>query len=349
MVTIKEIAREANVSPTTVSLILNNKSKERKISALTEQRVLQIAERMGYLPNLQAVSLKKGGSQFSYRILVFWVADSRAHTMLRFFRGIEATIEEDSLPFEILLQPYKAGALQAAMKQELLLSCHGVLVCNAAEADLEYLDANQFPRPIILYNRYSKKYSNVVMDDRSIGSIPGEIFASHGKKHPAVITTPPTFSGMSIRRNLFAYACRSRGMDEPVVYCCQATGRSGYETTLQLLEDHPETDCILYMREGLALGSLRVFSELRIPFPGRLEFIAIADSAQDFSEVCIPALSVVYLPLEAVASECTRMMYRQIHAAGYKVTSKVIPVTYIPRESCPSSSPSAPWTWASIR
>ena len=48
MVTIKEIAREAKVSPTTVSLILNNKSKERKISALTEQRVLQIAERMGY-------------------------------------------------------------------------------------------------------------------------------------------------------------------------------------------------------------------------------------------------------------------------------------------------------------
>lgn len=44
MVTIKEIAREANVSPTTVSLILNNKSKERKISAQTEQRVLQIAE-----------------------------------------------------------------------------------------------------------------------------------------------------------------------------------------------------------------------------------------------------------------------------------------------------------------
>ena len=37
MVTIKEIAREANVSPTTVSLILNNKSKERKISAQTEQ------------------------------------------------------------------------------------------------------------------------------------------------------------------------------------------------------------------------------------------------------------------------------------------------------------------------
>ena len=43
MVTIKEIAREAKVSPTTVSLILNNKSKERKISALTEQKVLGLS------------------------------------------------------------------------------------------------------------------------------------------------------------------------------------------------------------------------------------------------------------------------------------------------------------------
>ena len=92
MVTIKEIAREANVSPTTVSLILNNKSKERKISAQTEQRVLQIAEQMGYLPNLQAVSLKKGGGQFSYRILVFWVADTRAQTMLRFFRDRKSVV-----------------------------------------------------------------------------------------------------------------------------------------------------------------------------------------------------------------------------------------------------------------
>lgn len=337
MVTIKEIAREAKVSPTTVSLILNNKSKERKISVLTEQRVLQIAERLGYLPNLQAVSLKTGKSQFSYRILVFWVADTRAQTMLRFFRGIEAAIEEDSLPFEILLHPYKAGALQAAMKKELLLSCHGIIVCNAAETDLEYLEANQFPRPLILYNRYSRKYSNVVMDDCSIGSIPGELFASHGKKHPAVVTTLPTFSGMSIRQNLFAYTCCSRGMEEPVVCCCEPTGRSGYQATLRLLETHPETDCILYMREGLALGSLRVFTERKLAFPGKLEFIAIGDSALDFSEVCTPALSVVQLPLETVASECTRLMHRQIHAPGFEITSKVVPVTYISRESCPDT------------
>ncbi len=335
MVTIKEIAREANVSPTTVSLILNNKSKERKISAQTEQRVLQIAKRMGYLPNLQAVSLKKATGQFSYRIIIFWVADSRAQTMLRFFRSIEATIEEEKLPFEVLLQPYRAGSLQLALKNELILSCHGIIVCNAAENDLEFLESNSFQRPVILYNRYSKKYSSVVMDDRSIGTIPAEVFASHGKKKPAVITTLPTFNGMNIRQNLFAYTCLSRNMAEPLIYCSEPCAKGGYETTLRLLEEYPAADCILYMREELALGALRAFTEKNICFPGSKEFIAIGDSALGISEISYPSLSTVHLPLEKVAAECTRLMSHQLHAFDYEVTSTVVPVTYIPRESCP--------------
>ncbi len=334
MVTIKEIAREANVSPTTVSLILNNKSKERKISASTEERVLQIAKRMGYHPNLQAVGLKKSTGQFSYRILIFWVADSRAQTMLRFFNGVGAAIEQERLPFEALLQPYQAGSLRSAMKEELILTCHAILVCNAAESDLEFLESSSFPRPLILYNRYSQKYSGVVMDDRSIGSIPAEVFASHNKKKPAVITTAPSFNGMSIRQNLFAYTCRMHRMEEPLAYCTEPSARSGYATTLRLLEEHPGTDCILYMREELALGALRAFQEKGICFPGNMEFIAIGDSAFGVSEVCSPSLSIVHLPLEKVAAECTRLLNRHLHGLENKPTSLVVPVTYIPRESC---------------
>ncbi len=336
MVTIKEIAREANVSPTTVSLILNNKSKERKISAQTEQRVLEIAKRMGYLPNLQAVSLKKATGQFSYRILIFWVADSRAQTMLRFFRGLEATIESESLPYEVLLQSYKAGSLQLAMRNELVLSCHGIIVCNATETDLEFLDSNCFPRPLILYNRYSKKYPSVVMDDRSIGTIPAEVFASHGKKKPAIITTQPIFNGMNIRQNLFAYTCLSRNMEEPLVYyCADSFPIDGYETTLRLLKEHPEADCILYMREDFALGALRAFAEKGIVFPGNIEFISIGDSGVKISESCYPSLSIVYLPLEKLAAECIRLMNHQLHSFDNEVTASVVPVTYISRESCP--------------
>lgn len=339
MVTIKEIAREANVSPTTVSLILNRKSKERKISPQTEQRVLEIARRMGYLPNLQAVGLKKAGSLFAHRILIFWVADSRTQTMIRFFRGIEKNIEHNNLPFEVLLQSYRAGRLEHAMKDELLLSCHGIIVCNASESDMEFLDGSSFPRPLILYNRYSDKYSGVVMDDHTIGTLPAEIFASHGRKHPALITSPPTFNGMNMRQNLFDYTCQSLGMEEALVCRCGDSPKSSYEATVRLLQEHPETDCIFYLREELALGALRAFSEKHIRVPDDMELIAIGDSNLGISEVSSPTLSVVHLQLEHAASEIIDLLNSQIYAPGCPVTSKVLSVTYVPRESCPAYTP----------
>ena len=72
------------------------------------------------------------------------------------------------------------------------------------------------------------------MDDRTIGSLPAEIFASHGRKHPALITSPPTFNGMNIRQNLFAYTCQSLGMREAEIYRTDSSPRSSYEATLPL-------------------------------------------------------------------------------------------------------------------
>ena len=56
MATIKTIARMAGVSTSTVSIILNGKAKERKISSATEKEVLAIAASIGYRHNaLQTV------------------------------------------------------------------------------------------------------------------------------------------------------------------------------------------------------------------------------------------------------------------------------------------------------
>ena len=55
MVTLKEIARECNVSPTTVSNILNGKPK---VSEETKERVLETVNRLGYRPNYIAQGLR---------------------------------------------------------------------------------------------------------------------------------------------------------------------------------------------------------------------------------------------------------------------------------------------------
>lgn len=56
-VTLRDVAERANVSPSTVSRILNKKTSTIPISEETRQRVLQAAEEVGYRPNLAARQL----------------------------------------------------------------------------------------------------------------------------------------------------------------------------------------------------------------------------------------------------------------------------------------------------
>ena len=149
---------------------------------------------------------------------------------------------------------------------------------------------------------------------------------------------------MHIRQNLFAYTCQSLGMEEALICRTDFSPKSSYEETARLLREHPETDCIFYLREELALGALRAFAEKGVRFPDDMELIAIGDYNQEISEVSFPSLSVMRLQLELAASEIINLLNDQLYTPGCSVTSKVLPVTFIPREICPAYIPPADCT-----
>uniref|UniRef100_UPI003D7FBD6F LacI family DNA-binding transcriptional regulator n=1 Tax=Pedobacter sp. TaxID=1411316 RepID=UPI003D7FBD6F len=57
---IKDIAKQANVSITTVSFVINGKGVEKNISAAVIKRVQEIIKEVGYKPNQIARSLRTG-------------------------------------------------------------------------------------------------------------------------------------------------------------------------------------------------------------------------------------------------------------------------------------------------
>ena len=60
-VTAKDVAREAGVSATTVSYVLNNRAHQ-SIPERTRRRVLTAAEKLGYAPSAAARALATGRS-----------------------------------------------------------------------------------------------------------------------------------------------------------------------------------------------------------------------------------------------------------------------------------------------
>jgi DNA-binding LacI/PurR family transcriptional regulator len=76
MITIREISEYTGLSPSTVSIVLNGKSKSRNISPQTTQKVLDAAKALGYTPNISARRLRNHNTR-KY-IAVFWANDYRA-------------------------------------------------------------------------------------------------------------------------------------------------------------------------------------------------------------------------------------------------------------------------------
>ncbi|WP_303032769.1 LacI family DNA-binding transcriptional regulator, partial [Dubosiella newyorkensis] len=58
MATIKDVAKKAGVSISTVSIVINGKDKERKISQKTVQNVWNAIEELHYKPNKNALRLR---------------------------------------------------------------------------------------------------------------------------------------------------------------------------------------------------------------------------------------------------------------------------------------------------
>lgn len=86
--TIKDLAQAAGTSPATASLVLNGGWKDHRINADTAERVLQLAQSLGYRPNQRARALRLNRSSLAGLIV--------PHHRNRFFAGLTEHFEAES-------------------------------------------------------------------------------------------------------------------------------------------------------------------------------------------------------------------------------------------------------------
>lgn len=334
MVTIKDIAAKTGFSLSTVSIVLKGNGNARKISAKTQEKVLQAAREMGYTPNTQAKILR-GGSPPKATVTLFWASDIRVHMLSRFFNGLQAELLRMNYPCELQIKPYENNHLQDAMSDRTLLGCNGMIICNPSEKDMLYLENTDFPVPAVLYNRYSQKYITVNMDDEKIGRLPAAVFLAHHRTSPALLKSSATFNGMDIRTTAFERQMADGGTAPLISVTVTDSMKGGYEGALQLCRLDPLPDCLFCTSDIIAYGALKAFHQNGVRIPEQVELISVGNGNPDYQEYAIPSLSVVNLPMEAMAANCLRKICDVLASYTYIPSSTELPVQYIARESCP--------------
>lgn len=146
--TLKDIARIAEASPSTVSAVLNDTWARRRISAETAERVRQVAGRAGYSANMQARGLRAGRSGLVALILP--IHDNRFFAAMS--QAFEAEVRQRDL-CPILVSTHRDPvAEQRTVERLISYAIDGLVIagardpgalgrlCRAAGVDHVYVD-----------------------------------------------------------------------------------------------------------------------------------------------------------------------------------------------------------------
>lgn len=252
--TIRDIARAAGVSETTVSLAFRPRSR---ISDETRRRVLQLARQLQYVPHLAARELRRGAP----RTLGVLVNDLTNPFYGLMAREIEAVAQR--LDFQVLLAEtqFDPHCELTSIERMCQARVRGLLVCfcertadsfaRLAESGLPYLALDTRPEG------YAGPY--VAHDLAAAGRLAAEHLLAVGCRHPALlIPNQPggRFSSFTHLHAGFAEALAQRGCPLPpaaVIDAGWAIGDGG-EAYTRLRQQYPAADGALCGNDLCALG-----------------------------------------------------------------------------------------------
>jgi LacI family transcriptional regulator len=196
--TIKDVAREAGVSDTAVSLAFKNSSR---ISEQTRRRILDAAGRLNYVPNSTARSLRTGRTR-TVGFIVNDITNPFYSLMLK-----EAERELNLAGFDLLVADsnWDAEREVSLIERMIQLRVQGVIICPSQKSapSIELLDA--FSMPYVAVDSYPDFYHGayVANDFHACGEIVAEHLCKIGCRNPGIIAADKSMAEFSAFKQIF--------------------------------------------------------------------------------------------------------------------------------------------------
>jgi DNA-binding LacI/PurR family transcriptional regulator len=329
---IKDVAAAAGVSITTVSHALNGKGR---LPAETRTRVREVADRLGYRPNVNARNLAGG------------------HTGL-----VALTVsQEPELPFALGDFDYFASLIRyattAALERGFALAAlppvgdntevfprlplDGAIVVDPVPGDraLDYL-RNQ-GMPLITTGRIvdgSRGAEEGYWIDNEhlegMRSVLDHIAAVGAERVALILPAYPASYVVDMRRG-YAEWCADRGVEERIVMARDLTEAAGFDAAASLLDGPDRPDAIYASLDRLAIGSLMAAETRGIEVPAKLRVACCTDSyaARNAS---IPLTTLALNP-EQIGEQAANMLIDLVEGIEPIPRHRFVPTTLVPRES----------------
>ena len=330
--TLKDIARELNISVSTVSRALRDSYE---INPETKRIVMECAARLHYRPNPIALSLK-GSSSKAIGVVVPQIAN---YYFSQAINGIEEVANRRG--YDVLIfQTHETYEREVAnLRQAVARRVDGVLISLSSEtASITHLqELQQHGMPIVQFDRVSAELNTprIVADNFAGAFGATEHLIKTGRRRIAHLTIQPWLSITQERLAGYRAALEQNGLpyDETLV----RFGTFGPDEVGPLVDEllalTPRPDAFFTASDRLALGCLAALRQRRISIPDDVSLIGFTNL--NVADMLSPSLSTVVQPAKEIGQAAVERLLDLIerkHRAAPPTTT-TFPTTLVLRES----------------
>lgn len=333
MATIKDVARVAGFSVSTVSIVLRGQAEQRKIPPQTVEKILAAARSINYQPNLSARKLRDSVDG-QYTIGLFWAADFRTIVLARVLKGLQQALVDSPYEINLVVSPYTSGRICDNKSLQGITNYNAAIIATADVEDSRYLEENPPQIPIVLYNRYSEQFSSITADNDAAGEIAAARFAAKGIAEIGAVLQKQPFIAMSRRSDSFIQACAKHGiagLNENTVWS-DGTVTGGFNAGMKILERGNIPKGIYCDSDSTAMGLVSAFAKHGDKVPENMELVAMGTAPPVLTEYSTPPLTLVELPLEEMAIQSVNLLVDIMQHQVAVPQQRVLPPRLLVRE-----------------
>ncbi len=309
--TITEIAKELNISPSTVSRALNNHPA---ISTKTREAVIELAKKRNYLPNLLALNLLKKRTNTIGVI----VPEITSYFFSSIISGIQDLLNPLGVNMIIGQTNESFEEEESLVRTFASIRVDGFLISPSSKTKkfdhLKILTENNIP--LVIFDRDCEgiEVDKVFVDEYTGAFQAVEHLIKSGCRRIAHIAGPSSLSTARHRLDGYKQALKLHGLPVNKEYIVESRGftpKHGIRPTKQLLALPNPPDAIFTINDGVAIGAMFVIKEAGIVIPDQISVIGFDDDPH--SSYFKPSLSTVWQPTYELGMLSARILMKRVN------------------------------------
>jgi len=336
-VTLFDVAREAGVSKSTVSLVINNSNA---VKPETRERVLAAIRKLNYTPNVSARELTTRKKQILG--LIFATKNLSEGTYL--FDSVTETFYYDTLTgisselaktnygliserFHVIEQ--KDGLPQIVKHNR----CAGLFIIGGLINDVLIESITQKKIPAVMIGSQHQMFDSVDVDISKAAYIAVKHLLDYGHRKIAFINGPYDSKTSEKKLEGYSTALKEAGIepDKRLIRQAEFTGLSGYTEMKSLWNSRVEMTAVFCASDSIAAGAMRYLYDIKIRIPDDISVVGYEHSI--ISEHVIPALTTVQICKEKMGVEACKLLLHRLKKPEESIKKIILEPKLIIRDS----------------